>query len=274
MAYFKIPGRVDGEYKNTFIDRQAALPRNNMEPPPFSIRLYQESDHAAVVRLVTRANFTGRGSLYKNAFRYVCIRGLAPSGAIALVGWSLFPSIPGNVALLLACLGIFATTTLLITLTRAMLCYVRQAVETDLSNIFSLYKLRMTSDTRTVQADSPSAFWVAVFHNGPNAGKIVGCVGLDYDPKTSIGTVRRMMVDEDWRQQGIGRKLLDTLHVHATLRGVNALTLSLHQFQYAAIIFWPSCGFELERYGIQPLVPGLNFRIYYYRRILEQSFKA
>ncbi|KAH8831097.1 acyl-CoA N-acyltransferase [Flagelloscypha sp. PMI_526] len=234
-----------------------------------SCRLYQQSDYAAVVRLFTRANYGGRGSLFEVAFHYFCARSFLPSLALALPGYFFRTRTFGKIVFTLGCVGIITTVFLVSFLRWLLYRHVCNGVATDIGVIASRYHHTCSSGVGTVEAATPSGFWVAVLNAGTESEKVVGSVGLEYNSETEIGNLRRLAVDEEFRQLGIGRRLVDTLLEHAAQRGVCTVTLETSQFQPAAVAFYSRCGFEVERVILKALIPGLEFRIYHYRKVLK-----
>lgn len=65
---------------------------------------------------------------------------------------------------------------------------------------------------------------------------------LHYDNNTGHGHIGRMSVLKDWRQQGIGRSMLDMLIEHADMQQISQLELNA---QTHAIDFYLKAGFTV-----------------------------
>jgi putative acetyltransferase len=75
-----------------------------------------------------------------------------------------------------------------------------------------------------------------------DAGCAVGCVALV--PHGDYAEIRRMIVAESARGQGIGRALLDQLALHALAAGVHRLKLTTGSRQAEAIALYERFGFS------------------------------
>ncbi|PPQ96667.1 hypothetical protein CVT26_010292 [Gymnopilus dilepis] len=95
----------------------------------------------------------------------------------------------------------------------------------------------------------PSAFWVAEIERGKDAGKIIGCVGLDASttPDPSTVEIRRMVVSPKYQRHGVGSRLLNTAIDHTRAHGLSRINLSTSMYQEPAIRLYESFGFVEER---------------------------
>jgi predicted GNAT family N-acyltransferase len=82
---------------------------------------------------------------------------------------------------------------------------------------------------------------------------------LCYDSSTEHAHIGRMSVLKDWRQQGIGRAMLDTLIEHADMQQLGCLELNA---QTHAVDFYRKSGFEV--YGDE--FPDADIPHYHMRR--------
>lgn len=72
--------------------------------------------------------------------------------------------------------------------------------------------------------------------------KVVGVIkGHSYYNEVHIG---ELIILEQYRKKGIGRKLLETVEKHFADSGFESITLSTYEFQ--APEFYKKCGFEVE----------------------------
>ncbi len=79
-------------------------------------------------------------------------------------------------------------------------------------------------------------------------GEVVGCCGL-----TNIqneGNIDNVVVDENYRNQGIGRRLMEELIRSGEADGIEAFTLEVRVGNATAIRLYEKCGFVSE--GIRP----------------------
>ena len=79
--------------------------------------------------------------------------------------------------------------------------------------------------------------WIAVVKDA-----VVGCVALQPLPE-GVGEVKRMFVDEEWRGQGVGRALLETLIAAAPDRGHREIRLGTLPEMVEAQALYRSVGF-------------------------------
>ncbi|MET0982580.1 MAG: GNAT family N-acetyltransferase [Telluria sp.] len=75
-----------------------------------------------------------------------------------------------------------------------------------------------------------------------DSGRVVGCVALVL--RGEYAELRRMIVDEAARGQGIGRALLDQLALHALAAGVHLLKLTTGVHQREALALYERFGFS------------------------------
>lgn len=138
-----------------------------------------------------------------------------------------------------------------------------EAISAVLHEAFSLIREHYTADAFEVVtpkrdeierrfAEGP--MWVAELD-----GRVVGTVSLATEPEGLY--VRSMAVSPKAQKQGIGRKLLDALHEHASGTGVERIFLYTLPFQKGARAMYEKYGYEWVRdtpaeewYG----VPGLE----------------
>lgn len=67
-------------------------------------------------------------------------------------------------------------------------------------------------------------------------------------------TVDDLTVDEGYRRQGIGRALMDRAHEWAEEKGATSVTLTVYEFNQAALDFYRALGYEtLSRHMRKPL---------------------
>lgn len=90
-------------------------------------------------------------------------------------------------------------------------------------------------------------------------GRVVGTVSLTTEPEGLY--VRSMAVSPNVQKQGVGRKLLDALHEHASKTGIDRIFLYTLPFQKGARAMYEKYGYKWVRdtpaeewYG----VPGLE----------------
>lgn len=81
---------------------------------------------------------------------------------------------------------------------------------------------------------------------------ILATARLHYDNGTGYGHIGRMSVLKDWRRQGIGRAMLDTLIEHADMQQISHLELNA---QTHAMDFYLKSGFRV--YGKEFLDAGI-----------------
>ena len=65
---------------------------------------------------------------------------------------------------------------------------------------------------------------------------------LCYDSDTGYAHIGRMSVLQDWRQQGIGKMMLEFLIEHADMQQIDCLRLNA---QTRAVDFYRKCGFDI-----------------------------
>jgi putative acetyltransferase len=100
------------------------------------------------------------------------------------------------------------------------------------------------------------AIWVAVADE-----RIVGCVALRPLPG-SIGEVKRMYVDREWRGIGIGRALLETLIEAARSLDYHHLRLGTLAEMLEAQALYASLGFvPIERYRDDEMIDTRFFEL-------------
>jgi putative acetyltransferase len=74
-----------------------------------------------------------------------------------------------------------------------------------------------------------------------DAGRVIGCVALV--PREGYAEIRRMIVTESARGQGIGRALLEQLALHALAAGIHVLKLTTGVRQAEALALYERFGF-------------------------------
>ena len=74
-----------------------------------------------------------------------------------------------------------------------------------------------------------------------DAGQAVGCVALV--PRGEYAEIKRMIVSEAARGQGIGRALLEQVALHALAAGIHALRLTTGLRQVEALALYERFGF-------------------------------
>lgn len=80
-------------------------------------------------------------------------------------------------------------------------------------------------------------------------GQVVGwCDAIPGDPKMGLGHVARlgMAVQKDYRRQGIGRRLLDTVIERAMRIGIEKIELGVYASNKAALALYQGAGFAVE----------------------------
>jgi len=84
------------------------------------------------------------------------------------------------------------------------------------------------------------------------AGKPVGCGALRaFSP--GIGEIKRMWVSPEFRGQGVGRKLLESLERAATEKGLRAVRLDTHSSLTQALELYRTSGYrEIPRFNDNP----------------------
>ncbi|KAG0024436.1 hypothetical protein BGZ81_007708 [Podila clonocystis] len=133
--------------------------------------------------------------------------------------------------------------------------YIRGSLRDDLADISAYYQ---------ADAFSKSQFWVACLASHPQL--VLGCVALDDNaahadhlkkkhleegrseesfekPDPEECELRRMSVHPDYRRLGIGKRLLQTLKVHAVEKGFKRVILSTTTYQVEAIAGYKQFGF-------------------------------
>jgi putative acetyltransferase len=74
-----------------------------------------------------------------------------------------------------------------------------------------------------------------------DAGRVAGCAALV--PRGEDAEIKRMIVTESARGQGIGRALLDQLALHALAAGIRVLKLTTGVRQVEALALYERFGF-------------------------------
>ncbi|KAJ7142368.1 hypothetical protein C8R44DRAFT_865719 [Mycena epipterygia] len=129
---------------------------------------------------------------------------------------------------------------------------------TDIADISATYGVPLPGQTQ-----SSGAFWVAV---DETTTRVVGCVGLKYDPRAS-GTLRRMFVSAGHRRRGIGSMLLVAAMAHARCISPELeLELETSEFQDAARRLYERHGFRLAGTRVMWLGAGLPMRMVRFER--------
>ncbi|MGN0432027.1 MAG: ribosomal protein S18-alanine N-acetyltransferase [Lachnospiraceae bacterium] len=79
-------------------------------------------------------------------------------------------------------------------------------------------------------------------------GKVIGCCGVTN--ACGDGDINNVVVAEDWRGQGVGKKMLETLMEWGKRIGIENYTLEVRVSNTPAIRLYESLGFESA--GIRP----------------------
>jgi ribosomal protein S18 acetylase RimI-like enzyme len=108
---------------------------------------------------------------------------------------------------------------------------------------------RQADGAAQLEEFSPPA---GVFLIAQIAEKPVGCGALrTFAP--GIGEIKRMWVSPEFRRQGVGRKLLESLQRAACERGFRAVRLDTHSSLTPALELYRTCGYrEIPRFNDNP----------------------
>ena len=67
----------------------------------------------------------------------------------------------------------------------------------------------------------------------------------DIYSKDDTGSIWRLMVDEEYRRNGLARILIESIENFARKEGYKRIYLNTHRYLEAAIPFWKSLGYEI-----------------------------
>jgi ribosomal protein S18 acetylase RimI-like enzyme len=86
--------------------------------------------------------------------------------------------------------------------------------------------------------EQESHLWVACYD-----GQVVGCLGGAGDDLRGVFAINNLIVDQAARRNGIGKRLLQTIHIIAGQQGCQSLTIALQTKNDPAIRFAQKMGF-------------------------------
>lgn len=95
-----------------------------------------------------------------------------------------------------------------------------------------------------------SCFLMAYADNKIIATGAVRPYDMDYEffkdyTKENTSSIWRLMVDEEYRRHGIGRKLVEALEKFSKDAGYAQIYLHTHRYLDSALAFWTSLGYEI-----------------------------
>ena len=96
------------------------------------------------------------------------------------------------------------------------------------------------SITETYLKKLNSSFWLAL-----NDGKLIGAVGI-LEKTEKLAYIKRLVVKKEFRRQGLGQKLLQTVLSFAKEHGFNTIYAGTVEENQNAIKFYESQGFARE----------------------------
>ncbi len=155
---------------------------------------------------------------------------------------------------------------------------VRKAIPSDLDGVYAVFSLADTLHRRKHPeifkkaatptgikdyllasiSDEDAAVFVAVFH-GEIIGSIIAWIRETPDIPVLIQhtyvSVENLVVIQAFRQQGVGKELLERIHLWSRELGIKQIQLTVWDFNERAQVFYKQLGYEMLHHRMRKELP-------------------
>lgn len=119
---------------------------------------------------------------------------------------------------------------------------IRPLQEQDLDEVCAIesasFSMPWTKEAFQGLIDDPLSEYLVVIQDG----KVVGCAG--YSDQVGVGYINNVVIAKECRNQGLGRKLTETVIEHGEEKGLKEFTLEVRVSNEYAVRLYESLGFE------------------------------